>query len=396
MAFVSSNQILLKIDRKNRSKSLFSKIYIFLIDHPKQYLTTIILGNTISLVIYGYFMGKILADFLDRAHFPYLIVLLLSIIFSAFIILITAKFLPKIILSIFPDYLFKIFSPLAFLFYWIFYPITFLVNLFSGIILKLLGGNKNMTETLFLKEELTNFIDVRIENAEEKVDSEVHFFKNALNFSALKARDCMIPRKEMIAVNIEDDIKKLSKDFIDSGFSKIIVYRDTIDNVVGYVHIFDLFKNPKSIKHILLPIEMVHETTPVQEVMNKMLKKSRTIAVVLDEYGGTSGLLTLEDIVEELFGDIEDEHDKITGVEKEIGKNQYLFSAKLPVEYLNEKYNIQIPESEEYNSLGGFVISLIGEIPYQGQEVAYGNMKIYITKVSDSKIEEIEIRIISE
>lgn len=396
MTFISSNQILLKIERKDRSKSLFSKIYIFLTDHPKQYLTTIILGNTISLVVYGYFMGKVLIGFLNKAHFPYLIVWLLSIIFSALIILITAKFIPKIMLSIFPGYLFKIFSPLTFLFYWIFYPITFLINIVSGLLLKLLGGSKDMTETLFLKEELTDFIDVRIENAEEKIDSEVHFFKNALNFSALKARDCMIPRKEMIAVNIEDDIKELSKDFINSGFSKIVVYRDTIDNVVGYAHIFDLFKNPHSIKHILLPIEIVHETTLVQEVMNKMMKKSRTIAVVLDEYGGTSGLLTLEDIVEELFGDIEDEHDKITDVEKEIGKNHYLFSAKLPVEYLNEKYNIQIPESEEYNSLGGFVISLIGEIPYSGQEVVYGNLKIYITKVSDSKIEVIEIHIINE
>ncbi len=391
MAYVSSNRMLIELERKK--KSWISKTYIFLVNHSKQYLTTIIIGNTVALVVYGYFMGIFLTNLLHIGHLSDAVILFLQTLISTFIILVTAEFLPKIIFNTFSNKLFRFFSPLAFLFYWLFYPVTLLIGGISSLFLRLLGDNKSETEPpLFLKEELSYFIDERVEGHEkEDIDSEVHFFKNALSFSNLQARNCMIHRKEIIAANIEDSLETLTQKFIENGFSKIVVYRSNIDNIIGYVHIFDLFKKPKSIKHILLPIEMVHETTPVQDVMNRMLKKSRTIAIVLDEYGGTSGLLTLEDIVEELFGNIEDEHDKTTEVEKEIGKNHYLFSAKLQIDYLNNKYNLSLPESEEYSSLAGFIISITEEIPSKGKEILYRNKKINITKVSNSQIEEVEL-----
>ncbi len=396
MAYVSSNRMLIELERKKESWT--SKAYVFLVDHSKQYLTTILIGNTIALVVYGYFMGIFLTGLLNIGHLSNAVVLIIQTIISTFIILITAEFLPKVIFNTFSNRLFRFFSPLAFFFYWLFYPITLLIGGISGLFLRLLGDNKSdMEEPLFLKEELSYFIDEKIEEVEGKeIDSEVHFFKNALSFSDLKARDCMIHRKEIVAVNIEDNLEILTQKFIENGFSKIVVYRDTIDNVIGYTHIFDLFKKPKSIKHILLPIEMVHETTSVQEIMSRMLKKSRTIAIVLDEYGGTSGLLTLEDIVEELFGNIEDEHDKNTDVEREIKKNHYHLSAKLSVDYLNNKYNLFIPESEEYSTLAGFVISITEKIPSQGEEILYKNKKIQITKVSNSQIEEVELIIFEE
>lgn len=382
--------MLTELERKK--KSFVSKLTTFLSDHSKQYLNTMIVGNTIALVVYGYFMGQLLINLLKIGHLPQSVSIVLQTIISALVILVTAEFLPKVIFNIFPNKLFKFFSPVAFFFYIVFYPIT----LISGTITSVFLHSKRKTgfgeDKVPLKEELVYFIDEKLEeNTDEDIDSEVHIFKNALNFHELKARDCMIHRKEIIAVDIDDSIEELRNKFIDGGISKIVVYKNDVDNIIGYVHSFDLFKRPKEIRHVLMPIELVHETTSAQEVMNRLLKKKKSIAIVLDEYGGTSGLLTLEDIVEKLFGDIEDEHDKNSDVETVISNNHYLFSAKLKIKYLNDKYNLNIPESDNYSSLGGFIIYKTEDIPLEKSVINYKDKKFIITKVSNSKIEEIEV-----
>jgi len=397
MAYVSSNRMLTELERKKSSRT--SRITIFLADHSKQYLTTMIVGNTIVLVVYGYFMGTILIRWLESfgALLPKALEMVIQLIISTLIILVTAEFLPKIVFNIFSNRLFRFFAPMALVFYWLLSPITWFVGILTTWFLKL-TGNKNIDENqpIFLKEELAYFIDEQIEetkDSNEEIDSEVHIFKNALTFSDLQARDCIVHRKDIVAVDINDSIDSLKQKFIETGMSKIVVFRDSIDNIIGYAHSFDLFKKPKEVRHVLHPIEIVHETTPIQDVMNRMMKKKKSIVIVLDEYGGTSGLLTLEDIVEELFGDIKDEHDKVLEIEKEIEKNHYLFSAKLKVDYLNERYDLELPESDEYSSIGGFIISLTEDIPKLGEEIIYKNKKIIITKVSNSRIEELEVTV---
>ncbi|MDR3272631.1 MAG: hemolysin family protein [Flavobacteriaceae bacterium] len=399
MAYVSSNRMLTELERKKSSRT--SKAAIFLADHSKQYLTAMIVGNTIALVVYGYFMGGILIHWLRFASFlPDAFIMILQVVVSTLIILITAEFLPKIVFNIFSNKLFRFFAPIALIFYWLLSPVTWFVGILTNLFLKLTGDkNPDENQPIFLKEELAYFLDEQIEetkDSNEEIDSEVHIFKNALNFSDLQARNCIIHRKDIMAANINDSIESLKQKFIETGLSKIVIFRDNIDNIIGYVHSFDLFKKPKEIRHILIPIEIVHETTPIQDVMNRMMKKKKSLVIVLDEYGGTSGLLTLEDIVEELFGDIEDEHDKVLNIEKEIEENHYLFSAKLEVDYLNEKYDLDIPENDEYFSLGGFIISLTEDIPTLKEEIVYKNKKFIITKVSNSRIEELEVIITLE
>ncbi|WP_128331794.1 hemolysin family protein [Apibacter sp. HY039] len=390
-AFLNSNRMLLELERKKNS--WLSKLNVYLGDHPKRYLATLTAGYIISIVFLGYFsiLHLGVGSFLINNSEYISLLLTLFLIFSFLLILI---FVSRVIFTAYSDTLLKILSPPAFLFYIILSPLTLLLSRFLTFFLMTTEEKNSDTETpLVIKEELSCFIDEKIENSSDKahIDAEVHFFKNALKFSDLQARDCMIHRKEIIAVNVEEEIETLTQAFNESGFSKILIFRNVIDNVIGYVHIFDLFKMPKSIKHILLPIEIVHETSSVQEIMNRMLKKSRTIAVVLDEYGGTSGLITLEDIVEELFGNIEDEHDKSDCTDNQIDSHHFCFSAKLSIEYLNQKYNLNLPESNEYSSLGGFLISLTRNIPLQGSEIQFENKTFSITQVSNSKIEEVSL-----
>ena len=266
----------------------------------------------------------------------------------------------------------------------------------SDFVLKTFFKTKgDEVQLAFTKVELGNYISEQMESveADDEVDSEIIIFQNALEFSEVKAREAMVPRTELTAIEIHDSIKNLSTLFTQTGHSKIVVFKNSIDDILGYVHAFDLFKNPKSIKSMLMPVEFVPETMLAKDILNVLTKKRKSLAVVLDEYGGTSGILTVEDIVEELFGEIEDEHDSVALIEEQLDECSFLFSARLEVDYLNETYKLQLPEHENYETLGGLIVHFTQEIPEQNQQIKIENFQFTIQEVSNTKIELIALKI---
>lgn len=388
IAFISSNRMQLEIEAKKGT--WLSGIMLYLADRPRKFIATMLVGNNISLVVYGIYMGRIILQFFPPIS-PTIGIILQTLI-STIIILFTAEFLPKAIFSIYPNQLFKTFAFPAWLIYKLFSPLTAFVIGLSNLFLKMIGQNKTNDE-FFVKDELKYLLSEQLTEAdEEEIDSEVQIFHNALDFSEIKVRECMIPRKEITAVDINESIDHVRQIFISTGLSKVIVYQENIDNIIGYIHAFDLFKKPKSIRTTMLPVNFVNETELAQEVMNNLIKQRKSVAIVLDEYGGTAGMLTVEDVVEELFGEIEDEHDQVQLVEKilEEGKD-FLFSARLEIDYLNEEYGLDFPESDAYETLGGLAVSSIERIPEQDEQMDIGEYKFVITKVTDTRIEEIRI-----
>ena len=393
IAFISCNRMQLELEVKN--ENWVSRIMMNLVDHRKNFIATMLIGNNISLVIYGIYMGELIMYF-----FPSLtgsVGILVQTLISTVVILVTAEFLPKAIFSIYPNKLFKAFVIPAWLIYKLFTPITLFVMWLSDLFLKLVR-QKETEDEIFLKDELKFFISEQLDEADnEEIDAEVQIFHNALDFSEIKSRECMIPRKEIVAVSIDESIEEVRKISIETGFSKIIVYQENIDNIIGYIHSFDLFKKPKSIRNTMLPVDFVNETTLAKDVMNDLIKKRKSVAIVLDEYGGTAGMITVEDVVEELFGEIEDEHDKVKLIEKVIKpEEEYLFSARLEIDHINQEYNLELPESETYETLGGLAVSHLERIPEQGEVFNLEEYKFEITKVTDTRIEEIKITILKD
>ncbi len=342
IAFVSSNKVHIAIARKQ--DNFLAKILQKITKRPSKFIATMLIGNNIALVIYGFFMGDLLMHYINLEGFT---ALLMQTLISTIIILITAEFLPKVFFQIYANQLLKFFAVPAYFFYFLFSLISEFVIWISDKILKLFFKTKGDTVQLsFSKVELGNYISEQMETAkiDDKVDSEIQIFQNALDFSDVKSREVLIPRTEVVAVNINTTPKELSELFTKTGLSKILVYEENIDDILGYVHSFELFKKPESIKSILIPVVFVPETMLIKDVLNILTKKRKSIAVVIDEYGGTSGILTVEDIIEELFGEIEDEHDTIELTEKFINEGHYIFSARLEVDYLNETYKLSFPE----------------------------------------------------
>ena len=308
----------------------------------------------------------------------------------------TAEFLPKVFFQIYANSLLKLFSFPAYLFYLLFSIVSDFVIWITDVVLKSLFKTKgDEVQLAFSKVELGNYISEQMESVEahHAIDSEIQIFQNALEFSEVKSREVMVPRTELTAIEIHDSVQSLNESFTQTGHSKILVYKNTIDDILGYVHSFDLFKNPKNVKSILRPVEYVPETMFVKDVLNVLIKKRKSLAVVLDEYGGTSGIMTVEDIIEELVGEIEDEHDTMELVEDKITDNTFIFSARLDVDYLNETYKIQIPESDNYETLGGFIVDFTEEIPIKNQEISIDCFHFTIKEVSNTKIELVELKI---
>ena len=362
---------------------------------PSKLLATMLVGNNVALVVYGFEMGKVMTVLLP----PFFQNVLWHTIISTLIILITAEFMPKVFFQIYANQLLKVFAIPAYFFYLLFYPFSSFVMWRSDFVLRVFFKTKGDYEPLsFSKVELVDYISEQMENApkKEEVDSEVQMFQNALEFSGVKAREIMIPRTEIVAVELNESIENLIATFVSSGFSKILIYNENIDDILGYVHSFDMFKKPKTIKEVLIPIVNIPETIQINEVLNILTRKRKSMAVVLDEYGGTSGIVTLEDIVEELFGEIEDEHDKDKFIEEHISDTEYLFSARLEVEYLNETYHLDIPESEEYETLGGFIVLYNEGIPTQGEVIEIPPFTFTIEACSQTKIETVRLTVNNE
>lgn len=390
MAFLSANKLQIELDKKK--EGFIAKILSKLTNRSSKFLTTMLVGNNIVLVIYSIFMGEFILQFLALDNLSEFSVLLIQTIISTLIILLLAEFLPKIFFRIYADDALKIFAIPAYLFYIIFHYFSNFITAISDFLLKLILKSSNAENPKeFSKEELGNFITQQLEKAKDvdEVDSEIQIFQNALEFNNIKAREVMIPRTEIKAVEINDDMETLNKLFISSGNSKIIVYDKNLDNVLGYVHAFDMFKKSKNIHEIIKPIEMIPESMRINYVLNMLIKKRRSISIVLDEYGGTSGLLTVEDIVEVLFGDIEDEHDSITLLENQLSEKEFEFSSRLEVDYINDTYKLNLPEDESYETIGGMLMSYTETIPELGEIIEIDRYQFTITKVSTNKIETV-------
>ena len=396
IAYVSSNKVHIAIEKQQ--DGFLSKILQKITNRPSKFIATMLIGNNIALVIYGLFMGDLLmgyiATYLTIEPNGFLALFIQTIV-STVVILLTAEFLPKVFFQIYANNLVKFFALPVYFFYIIFSIISEFVIWITDKLLKLVfKTDGDEVQLSFSKVELGNYISEQMETVktEDEVDSEIQIFQNALDFSEVKSREVLIPRTEVIAVTIDMSPKELSELFIKTGLSKILVYNKNIDNILGYVHSFELFKKPTTIKSVLIPVVFVPETMLIKEVLNILTKKSKSIAVVIDEYGGTSGILTVEDIVEELFGEIEDEHDKLVLIEKVVNDGIYLFSARLDVDYINETYKLNLPENENYETLGGMIVSFTEDIPKKDEVIVLQDYTFNILEVSNTKLELVEVK----
>ena len=388
IAYVSSNKVHIEILKKQ--EGLIANILTRLTHRPSKLLATMLVGNNVALVVYGFEMGRVMTLLLP----PFFQNVLWHTIISTLIILITAEFMPKVFFQIYANQLLKLFAIPAYFFYLLFYPFSSFIIWISDFVLRVFFKTKGDYVPLsFTKVELVDYISEQMGNApkKEEVDAEVQMFQNALEFSGVKAREIMIPRTEIVAVDLNETIENLIATFVSSGFSKILIYNENIDDIVGYVHSFDMFKKPKTIKEVLIPVVTIPGTIQINEVLNLLMRKRKSMAVVLDEYGGTSGIVTLEDIVEELFGEIEDEHDKDKFIEEKISDDEYLFSARLEVDYINETYHLNLPESEEYETLSGLILLHTEEIPTQGETISLPPFVFSIEACSQTRIETVRI-----
>jgi CBS domain containing-hemolysin-like protein len=310
----------------------------------------------------------------------------------------TSEFLPKVFFQIYANSFMKFFALPAYFFYKLFYYISsFMIWISDFVLRKFFKTEGDQINLSFSKIELGNYISEQMNAVQdhETVDSEIQIFQNALEFSGVKARDIMTPRTELVAVDLYSSVVDLRELFIETGYSKILVYINTLDDIVGYVHSFELFKKPRSIKSIMIAVEFVPETILIKDAMNLLTKKRKSVAVILDEYGGTSGIVTIEDIVEELFGEIEDEHDSDEElIENKIDESNYIFSTRLDVEYINEEYKLNIPESDSYGTLGGFIVDFSKEIPQKGDQITIGNFQFIIEEATNKKIELVKMTLL--
>jgi len=398
IAFITSNKIYLEIEKKQ--DNFLSYILTKLTEKPSQFIATMLIGFNVAIVVYSFFMGDLLMKWFETLgiEFSSLVNLLLQTVLSTLIVLFTSEFLPKVFFQIYANSFVKFFAIPAYIFYLLFYVVsTFIMWISDTILKRFFKTEGDFVPLFFSKVELGNYISEQMNHFEdhENVDSEIQIFQNALEFSGVKARDIMTPRTEIAGVDVLDSVDDLKNMFIKTGYSKIMVYQNSLDDCIGYVHSFELFKKPKTIKSILIRVEYVPETIFIKEALDLLIKKRKSVAVVLDEYGGTAGIMTIEDIVEELFGEIEDEHDsEEIRIEQEVEEGVFLFSARLDVEYLNQTYKLNIPESDSYGTLGGFIVDYTKGIPQKGNKISIGNYNFVVEEASNNKIELVKMSII--
>ena len=393
IAFVSANKMHIELEKKK--ETVLARVLTRMTQKPSRFITTMLVGNNIALVVYGYFMGDLLVKlFLSHIENDFVLLLLQTFI-STLIILITAEFLPKAIFRVYANETLKLFAIPSYFFYALLFPFSKFITLISDFFLRVFFNVKeDQVQLAFTKAELGHYIDEQLESAEDEIDSEIQIFQNALDFHDVKAREAMIPRTEIVAVEVHDSLKTLRDRFTETGLSKVMVYNNSLDDIIGYAHFFDLLKKPKNIRSILLPIEIIPESMMIHDVLNDLIHKRKSVAIVLDEYGGTSGLITVEDIIEELFGEIEDEHDSVDLIEEKINDREYRLSARIEVDYLNETYGLELAEDNNYETLGGLIVNHTENIPSTGEVIEIDNYQFTILKESTSKIEEVYLKVL--
>ncbi|HCY96966.1 hemolysin family protein [uncultured Polaribacter sp.] len=395
IAFVSANKLHIELEKKR--EGFIPKILNKITQKSSKFITTMLVGNNIALVVYSYYMGRFLINVLPLGDFNDFSILLTQTIISTLIILVTAEFLPKAIFRIYANEVLKIFAVPAYVFYVLFHFFSEFITIISDFFLRVFfKTNADEQQVEFSKEELGNYIIEQLEtgNDTDEIDSEIQIFQNALGFHNVKGREVMVPRTEITAVEIHEKVTNLENIFIETGLSKVLVYKSSMDDVIGYINAFELFKKPKTIKSILLPVEVVPESMMINNILNILMKKRKSVAVVVDEYGGTSGMITVEDIVEELFGEIEDEHDSQEFLEEKIDAHTFKFSSRLEVDYLNETYALEIPKSEAYETLGGFILEHTENIPEENEVLDIEGFEIRILKTSGAKIEAVTVKML--
>lgn len=393
IAYISSSRLKIELDK---TKGTFNgRILGRFYENESHFIAMLLLGNNIALVFFGLFAAQLLNPIIASWGIEDggASMLFVQTVISTLFVLILAEFLPKAFVQLNPNGFLKIMATPLLLIYFILYLPTFLVLGLSNLFLKLLKVENDDQEKVFSKVDLEHYVDDLNQrmNEEEEFGNEMQILKNALGFDSVKARDCMIPRTDICSIDVEDSIETLKKRFIETGLSKIIVYRENIDNVIGYVHSFEMFKAPQAIKQILLPINFVPESIPGKELLELFAEKSGNVAVVVDEYGGTAGIVTIEDVIEEIFGEIEDEHDREDWVEENLGNGEYLFSARVEIDYLIQEYEFNLEENEEYETLGGLIIHELESIPDAGTQIAMEDLSIIIEEVSDHRIDLVRI-----
>ena len=395
IAYISSNRLKVELDKSKGTVS--GKIIGTFYRNEAHFIAMLLLGNNVALVFFGLFSAEILEPIItvNWGITNGGAVLLLQTLISTSLVLIVAEFLPKALVQMNPNGYLKYTTFPMVVIYGLLYLPTYVILAFSTVVLKLLKVDSDTKEKVFSKVDLEHYvqdINDRIKD-EEEFGNEMQILQNALGFDSIRARDCMVPRTEIISVEHDDNIEELRTKFIETGKTKIIVYKDDIDNIIGYVHSFEMFKSPASIKQILLPIIFVPESIPGKELLQLFTESSGNIAVVVDEYGGTSGLVTIEDVIEEIFGEIEDEHDTEGLLEEKISDNEYRFSARLEVDYLNDEYEFGLTEEEDFETLGGLIIHHLAMLPEVGAEVRLEDLILEVEEVSDNRIEVVRIKV---
>lgn len=395
IAFVSVDKLRFEMERKN---GVSSRILSIFFRNPNEFISTMLVGNNIALVIYGILMAQLievhlLTGLIDN-HF---IMVLVQTVISTLIILVTGEFLPKTLFKINPNLVLNVFAVPLFICYILLYPVSKFSSGLSYLFLRFLGLkiNKDASAKAFGKVDLDYFVQSSIDNAEsrEELDTEVKIFQNALDFSNVRIRDCIVPRTEVVAVDLTISLEELKNRFVESGISKIIVFDGNIDNVVGYIHSSEMFRNPKDWRDHVKEVPIVPETMAAHKLMKLFMQQKKTIAVVVDEFGGTSGIVSLEDLVEEIFGDIEDEHDNTSYICKQIGDREYVLSARLEIEKVNETFGLDLPESDDYLTVGGLILNQYQSFPKLHELVSVGKYQFKIIKVTPTKIELVRLKV---
>ena len=396
IAYISSNK--LQIELQNKQGDFASRLLSHLMTQPSRFIATMLVGNNIALVVYGIFMAQWIEPTLYRFLANDVAVLLIQTLFSTLVILILAEYVPKAIFALYSNQLLRIFALPVLLLYYVLFPVIGLIMGISRFLLKVIfRADANDEKPMFSRIDLDNYVRQHTEDdSRDDVENEVQIFQNALDFGKVKARECMVPRTELVAMEVGDSIEELRKRFIDTGLGKILIYKENLDNIIGYVHSFELFKKPKQIRSILLPLSMVPESMPASEVLNLLIRERKSLAIVLDEFGGTSGLITIEDVIEEIFGEIEDEHDSQDLIEETLSENKYLFSARHEIDYLNEKYKLDLPESEQYETLGGLITHHYESIPEKDEVIVINPFIFTIKSSHNTRIDEVILRVKEE
>lgn len=396
MAFLSSNKLLLEIGRPKHPR--LTKIIDIFNAHPSLLIATILVGNNVTMVIYGLIFGDTLGPWLGAYISSPTLALLVQTIISTIIIIITAEFLPKSLIQINPTMMLYVMAPPLFLFYIIFYPISVVMQKASAFVIRhVLRSNQEETVPSLMpgRIDFDNLVSMQAEKSpdDSEIGLEAKLMRNTLDFSNIKVRDCYVPRTDMVAISASESVAKLHEKFVESGYSKILVFSGSIDNIIGYVHVSEMFKGAKNIRAMMSPIAVVPETMRANLLLRQFTSQHKSIAIVVDEFGGTSGLITLEDVLEEIFGEINDEHDDDDLMDQQVDEHTYIFSGRMEVEDINEKYGLHLPQSDDYDTLAGLILNEIQSIPSEGDTLDMERYEIKVIQAGHATVDRVELKV---